>query len=97
MPRGAGIEEMLLAGAFAKVVEAQGGDADFAFQLRLDEEGFADSASGDLSAYWRAMVQGVARYVAAREDVDADEAETRIDDITNNVRRLLGVKREEQN
>lgn len=91
-----GVGEAVLARALAEVVEAQRGDAEFAFRLQLDEDGFRDSASGDLTAWWNAMIRGLAQAVAAIEPTGtADEAEGRLRGFTQGVRDVLGIERDD--
>lgn len=91
-----GVAEAVLARALAEVVDAQRGDAEFAFRLQLDEDGFRDSASGDLTAWWDAMIRGLAHAVAAIEPTGtADEAEGRLRGFTQGVRDVLGIERDD--
>ena len=95
VPDGAGMTETILVRALAKVAEAKRGDIDLSFRLMLDEDGFRDNASDDLSAWWAAMVKGIARAIAERENADAAETEDRLQGFTQGVRNLLGLERQQ--
>ncbi len=91
-----GVGEAVLARALAEVVDARDGDVELAFRLQLDEDGFRDSASGDLTAWWDAMINGVAQAVAAMEPTaEADETEGRLRGFTQGVRDVLKIERDD--
>lgn len=94
VPEGAPMSETLLVGALAEISQRSRGDLDLAFRLQLDENGFRDSASADLSAWWAALVRGLAAALAASEGIDAHEVESSIQRNTQQLRDLLGIQRQ---
>ncbi|MDJ0639464.1 MAG: hypothetical protein QNJ20_11560 [Paracoccaceae bacterium] len=57
-PDNAGTAERLMAGGLARAVEAKGGNADFRYQLDLDQEEVAALRAGDLDAFWDVVLSG---------------------------------------
>lgn len=95
VPEGAGLSEAVIVRALDEVVTSRRGDVELVFRLTLDKDGFRDSASGDLSAWWAAMVKGIAQAVATVEPVTPDEAEGRLNGMTRGMRDFLGIKRDD--
>lgn len=58
VPSEAGTAEKLLGGALAKVVEKQGGDADFRYRLKLDKDEIKTLRSGDMDQFWDTVLGG---------------------------------------
>lgn len=81
-PEDAGRAERMLAGALAKVVDRQGGNADFRYRLELGPEEIAALRSGDLAAFWDTVLSGFIRPEIAR----AATTETGEDGETGRVR-----------
>lgn len=72
VPREAGRTEKLLGGALAKLVAAQGGNADFAYRLELDPEQIRALRSGDLDQFWDTVLGGFLKF-GAKDEADEDE------------------------
>lgn len=60
-PADAGTRERVFLSVLAPVVAAQGGQADLAFEIQLDEDGLRGSHTSDLSALWQAVVLAITR------------------------------------
>ncbi len=90
-----GLTEALFATTLADVLDTNRGDVDLAIRLVLDENGFRDTASGDLTAWWNALIKGIALVLASGEPVTADQAEGRLRGFTDGVRNILGIERDD--
>lgn len=74
VPSEAGTAETLLGGALAKVVEKQGGEADFRYRLMLDKDEIRTLRSGDMEQFWEVVLAGFLKSGAkgAAEDAAAE-------------------------
>ncbi|MGB7260758.1 MAG: hypothetical protein WBC68_01705 [Albidovulum sp.] len=88
-PEGAGIPERVSIAALDKVLALRDGDADFNFTLDLDREGLETSSSGDLTALWDALKDGVAAAVAATTETPKDVVKGQIGKASDALRNLI--------
>lgn len=75
-PEGAGAGERFLAASLGKIVDLQGGNAEFDYKLRLDEDGVEALRSGDLDQFWDIVMRGLLKN-AGPEPTASDEGEVR--------------------
>lgn len=76
VPTEAGRAERLLAGGLKKIVDRQGGDAEFRYRLSLGPEQVSALRSGDLSQFWDVVLSGIvpgSAAAAAPEEKDEEK------------------------
>ncbi|KRS13816.1 hypothetical protein XM53_04405 [Roseovarius atlanticus] len=72
VPEGAARTERMLAGGLGKLVAAQGGNAEFRYQLQLDAEEMARLREGDIDLFWDTVLAGVMKGGIVREDQESE-------------------------
>ena len=88
-PQGSGLTEKLGVAALGKFLNSRDGNADFNLVLTLDQDGLESSTSGDLTALWDALKEGLAAAVAVKTGAAKGVVKDKIDKTGTFLRDLI--------
>ncbi|WP_208348205.1 hypothetical protein [Pseudaestuariivita rosea] len=88
-PPEAGRTQRLMIAALDRVVEQRDGNASLGFQMRFDQDGLRNGATGDMTVFWDALVAGVTKAISDNLGERAEETQDRLNGIGNRIRDIF--------